>query len=70
MSELILPGSGLDSVVTDEEVSGVPVTVVKAAEDSPWEDTIHVVADGENVWFIVTDFDSITDVIAELPISG
>jgi peptidylprolyl isomerase len=66
--ELILGGIGPDAVVTDEVISDVAVTRVKAAEDAPWEDIIHIVEDADRTWFIVTDLDSIVDVVTELPI--
>ena len=67
--ELILGGIGPDAVVTDEVISDVAVTRVKATEDSPWQDIIHIVEDADRTWFIVTDLESLVDVIDELPIS-
>ena len=50
-------------------ISDVAVTRVKATEDSPWQDIIHIVEDADRTWFIVTDLESLVDVIDELPIS-
>ena len=68
-TELVLGGIGPNAVITDEQIEGVDVRRIKDDADATWEDTMHVVEDGENVWLIRTDFDSLPGVIAELPIA-
>jgi cyclophilin family peptidyl-prolyl cis-trans isomerase len=66
--DLLLPAAGENAEITTESIAGHDVTLVKAAPDSGWRDSIHIVASGDVVWFIVTDFDTVEQVIDELPI--
>ena len=67
MIDLFLTGSR-DSVVSEEEIGGHTVTVIKASEDAGETDTVRVVTGNDVVWFIVADSDSIEEVVGSLPL--
>ena len=66
--QLILGGTA-DSEVTEEVIGGHEVTLISASTGEG-SDNIRVLVDGDVVWFVVADADSVEDVIGALPLGG
>lgn len=67
--DIIIGPLSPDAELESRTIAGHEVTLVRAMPDAGWQDTIHVIESGEQVWFVVTDFETIEQVIDELPIA-
>jgi peptidyl-prolyl cis-trans isomerase B (cyclophilin B) len=65
--QLIL-GDQSGAMITEETVAGHNVTLIRPTEDAGDTDSIRVIANGDIVWFIVADADSIEEVVSSLPL--
>lgn len=68
LRNLVLGGPLVDAEETVETIAGHEVRRVRVTPDAGWEETIHIIQSGDVLWFVVTDFDTIEEVIDGLPI--